>query len=256
MKPYYQDSAVTIYHGDCREITEVTPVDLVLTDPPFEIEAHTQQRRAKRLGPDGEFFNSEPLSFDPISPELRDTSAGIMVGCCSGWILVFCQAEAVALWRDSLEKHGAKYKRACVWIKPDGMPQYSGDRPGMGYESIVTAWAGEGKSKWNGGGRHGVFTVNKGEFPRWDHQTQKPLRLITELIQLFSNDGQTVFDPFMGSGTTLRAAKDLGRKAIGIEIEEKYCEIAAKRMEQEVFNFSDEVKAAPDPREPGDVEGV
>ena len=68
-----------------------------------------------------------------------------------------------------------------------------------------------------------------------NHPSQKPVKLIRYLIQ--ETDAQTILDPFMGSGTTLRAAKDLGRKAIGIEIEEKYCKIAAKRMAQEVLNF-------------------
>jgi site-specific DNA-methyltransferase (adenine-specific) len=67
------------------------------------------------------------------------------------------------------------------------------------------------------------------------HPTQKPLALMVWCVEKYSEQHQTVVDPFMGSGTTLRAAKDLGRKAIGIEIEERYCEIAAKRMEQEIL---------------------
>lgn len=70
------------------------------------------------------------------------------------------------------------------------------------------------------------------------HPCPKPLRWMTWALSLAGDGVQSVLDPFMGSGTTLRAAKDLGRKAIGIEIEERYCEIAAKRMGQEVFNFS------------------
>lgn len=89
--------------------------------------------------------------------------------------------------------------------------------------------------RWHGGGRSAVFTCNK---VNSEHPTGKPLRLITQLVTLFSDPGELILDPFMGSGTTLRAAKDLGRRAIGIEIEERYCEIAVKRLAQEVLSFA------------------
>lgn len=245
-KPYYEDEAVTIYHGDCRAImAELPPVDHILTDPPFEAEAHTKQRR--NLG--RKDFNGRrdiqngALGFGAITEEVRLESAALMAKVAKGWALVFCQAEAVAAWRQVLEDGGAKWRRAMVWVKPDGMPQFTGDRPGMGYESIAAAWCGEGASSWNGRGRHGVFMVNKHDAGQGhgggknEHPTQKPIKLMTLLVDLFSQPEQTILDPFMGSGTTLRAAKDLGRKAIGIELEEKYCEIAAKRMAQEVLGL-------------------
>ena len=228
--PYYDDgNGIVIYLGDCRLILpHLEPVDLVLTDPPYEVEAHTLQRRVRR--------GNEPLSFEPLSFELRQSAAIEIARLSRGWMLVFCQIEAAMLWREQLEAAGAVYRRSCIWVKPDGMPQYSGDRPGMGYETFVACHA-KGRSVWNGGGKHGVFIFNKGENGgvRNEHETQKPLKLIKELAELFSNPGQTILDPFMGSGTTLRAAKDLGRKCIGIEIEEKYCEIAVRRLQQEVL---------------------
>ena len=113
-------------------------------------------------------------------------------------------------WRAALEAGGAVYKRTCQWIKPDGKPQYSGDRPGIGYESIVACHA-PGRSTWNGGGSHGVFIVNKGGDPRTGHQTQKPLALMEVLVRLFSDPGELILDPFVGSGSTGVAALRLGR---------------------------------------------
>lgn len=235
-KPYYEEEGITIFHGDCREILpHLSNVDLVLTDPPYEAEAHTAQRRVKR---DGGVMEVEPLEFLPIDTHTRRLVASHISKLATRWVLTFCQIEAAPLWRAEYELAGLKYRRTCIWVKPDGMPQYSGDRPGMGYETFVAMHA-NGKSQWNGGGRHGVFTFNKndnGGYPN-EHPTTKPSKLVKELVELFSNLGGTILDPFMGSGTTLRAAKDLGRKAIGIEIEEKYCEIAVKRLRQEVLKF-------------------
>ncbi len=225
-----------LYLGDCMEILPTLPkLDAVITDPPFEEEAHTLQRRINRgatRGASGDVVTEEPLDFAPITELQRERFGEIVPTICHGWILVFCQAEGVYLWRKSLENGGAKYKRACVWIKRDGMPQYSGDRPGMGYESIVAAWGGTGKSAWNGGGKHGVFDFLKAEPIRYGHPTQKPMKLMNELIGLFSNPGQSVLDPFMGSGTTGVACVNLGRKFIGIEIERKYFDIACERIDQ------------------------
>lgn len=239
MKPYYSEAGIEIYHADCREVLPgLDKVDLVLTDPPYEAEAHTLQRRVKRgptrNGVDTRKAENERLSFEPLSFELREASAREMARISEGWILVFCQVEAAMLWKEQLEAGGAKYRRTCVWVKPDGMPQYSGDRPGMGYESIVACHAA-GRSEWNGGGKHGVFIHNKGNGRANFHETEKPLSLILELIDLFSNQGDLVLDPFMGSGTTLVAAKMSGRRAIGIELEERHCETSAQRLAQGVL---------------------
>jgi site-specific DNA-methyltransferase (adenine-specific) len=223
----------SLYLGDCLEVLSgLEKADAIITDPPFEAEAHTLQRRVKRSDERGyEVMEEEPLDFKPITEEERLKFASLARQGSRGWILVFCQAEAVFQWRQALESAGAVYKRACVWVKPDGMPQYSGDRHGMGYESIVAAWAGEGKSTWNGGGRHGVFNIPKGDQIRWGHPTQKPERLMRELIGLFTSDGQTILDPYMGSGTTGAAAVGLGRPFVGIEIEPRYFDMACERIE-------------------------
>src|SRR5690606_22307880 len=95
--------------------------------------------------------------FGAITPEVRTEVARQIARIARRWIVVFCQAEAVAAWRDVLVAAGAVWKRSGIWIKPNGQPQLTGDRPGMGYESIAIAHA-PGRSTWNGGGRHGVWS--------------------------------------------------------------------------------------------------
>jgi DNA modification methylase len=236
MKPYYERDGITIFHGDCREVLPTLgPVDHVITDPPYEAEAHQMARRQTREHTVAEY----EIEFGQMDAELRAFVGGECARLAGGWILVFCQVEAAMIWRDAL--FPARYFRTQIWRKPDGAPQFTGDRPGMGYESIVTCWNSARRGKWNGGGRHGVYEHCVNNFGRLTsgrpHPTMKPIALMTELVSLFTDPGETILDPFMGSGTTLRAAKDLGRKAIGIEISEAYCEIAARRLDQQVLSL-------------------
>jgi site-specific DNA-methyltransferase (adenine-specific) len=140
-------------------------------------------------------------------------------------------------WRAQLEGAGLRYVRTGAWVKPDPMPQFSGDRPAVGFEPCTIAHA-QGPMRWNGGGKPAVwtyFTAKGNALDRPDHPCPKPLPLMRTLIEQFTDPGDLILDPFMGSGTTLRAAKDLGRRAIGIEINEQYCRIAAERMAQGVL---------------------
>lgn len=215
--------------GECLAglaLLDEASVDVVITDPPYEAEAHTSQRLVARAGGKLEV---EPLTFPPITEEQRTESARQMARLARRWILVFCQVEGAMKWRAALEAAGAVYKRTCLWVKPDGKPQYSGDRPGIGYESIVACHA-PGRSTWNGGGSHGVFIVNKGGDPRTGHQTQKPLALMALLVRLFSNRGELILDPFAGSGTTGVAAVRQGRRFLGWEMNAEYAEIARRRL--------------------------
>lgn len=261
MKPYFQDSAVTLYLGDCLEILAGldAPVDSTITDPPYESEAHTLGRRIHN--PRTGEITKTPLTFAPIDEATRDSVSFQIARLTKRWALVFCQIEAAMIWRKALSGFAdplarvspLRYLRTMVWVKTNGQPQLTGDRPGMGFESIVQAGSPElepeaivglhakERSAWNGGGRVGWFMyptdANFSRTPRL-HETQKPLPLMRELVALFTDEGETILDPFAGSGTTLRAAKDLGRKAIGIEIDERYAETIARRMAQEVLAFS------------------
>jgi site-specific DNA-methyltransferase (adenine-specific) len=246
VQPYYDDGACQIWHGDCREILpQLGPVDHVITDPPYEDEAHTRGRRAysgksSAKHPKG-IAEARPLSFPPIDEDTRRFVSGWSAANVGGWILLFCQVEAVHLWRNELTTAGAKYTRTQLWVKPDATPQFTGDRPAMAFECIVTAWAGTERMNWDGGGSRGLYhhmTVKAGE-----HETQKPEPLMRDLVRLFTKPGQTVLDMFGGSGTTAVAAKRLGRRCILIEQAEHRCETAAKRLAQGALDLFGEATA-------------
>jgi site-specific DNA-methyltransferase (adenine-specific) len=220
---------ITLYHGDCLEILPTLgAVDHVICDPPYEDHMHNAKRaNVKRLD------NGPALKVMPFKSitDIRDDAARLMTAASQGWLLVFCTPEGVALWRDVIEAAGARYKRACAWVKPDSAPQLNGQGPAMGFENLIAAWAGKGHSRWNGGGRRGVFTHNVNPPSRQgEHPTEKPVALMMEIITLFTDAGQTVCDPFMGSGTTGIAALRLGRRFIGIEKDEKWFDLSCRRI--------------------------
>ena len=167
------------------------------------------------------------MPFGAIAEDVRDSISAHAGRLTKRWVMAFCQAEAVGKWRDSLVAGGLSWRRSCVWVKPDPMPQITGDRPGTGYEPIACAHAA-GKSRWNGGGLPGVFRFLKGV--NHVHPTEKPILLMEQLVRLFTDPGETILDPFAGSGTTGVAAIRLGRKFIGWERDPKYHAIAMKRL--------------------------
>lgn len=203
-------------------------VDAVVTDPPFEKEAHTPIHRTQKsikLGlPDA-------LNFDAITDEMRAFLPEWAALHCGGWLLAFCQVEAVSVWRDAMEAAGLKYKRGMAWVKPDSSPQFNGQGPAQGYECIASAWCGAGVSRWNAGGKRGVYTHNtNGITHHGAHPTEKPVSLMSELIGDFVALDDLICDPFMGSGTTGVACVQLGRSFIGIELDPAYFDIACRRI--------------------------
>jgi DNA modification methylase len=220
----------TLYLGDCREIIpQLGSVDHVISDPPYEAVMQNKWGVLSRNAPSSHVRHEE-IGFDAID-HMREEVTRLIANSCNGWAIIFCMAEGVRAWRDEIEAAGAKYKRAMVWVKPDAMPQFNGQGPSTGHEMMVSAWCGTGHSSWNGGGRPGVFTYNKNT-PDSVHPTQKPLPLMKALVGLFSNGGQTVLDPFMGSGTTGVACCELGRNFVGIEQDERHFASACKRIEE------------------------
>ncbi|MDE3796963.1 site-specific DNA-methyltransferase [Sinorhizobium meliloti] len=205
-------------------------VDHVISDPPYEAVMQDKWGTLSRNAPSSHVRHEE-LGFVAIDEMRRDVALAVK-RLCIGWGVFFCMAEGVRAWRDDIEASGAKYKRAMVWVKPDAMPQFNGQGPSVGHEMMVSAWYGKGHSSWNGGGRPGNFRHNKNTPGGGQHPTQKPLPLMQELVGLFTNPGQTILDPFAGSGTTGVACAKMGRRFIGIELDPKYFDVACERIEK------------------------
>ena len=219
IKPYYQEDGITIYHGDCRDILPLLdPVDLVLTDPPYGINV---------VGSDGTIGghtkNAMATKFEKVVGDDREFDPQFLLDYCRN----------VFLW-------GANYYGQNLPRRKGRWFVWDKQRPvGTTFSDCEIAWASldgvaikKFEFKWDGYHKDGEDKFRY-------HPTVKPVELMKWCIQQcnYWDIALTILDPFMGSGTTLRAAKDLGRKAIGIEIEEKYCEIAVKRLRQEVFKI-------------------
>jgi DNA modification methylase len=230
VEPYYDRDGITIYHGDCLDVLpQLEAVDHVITDPPYSDASHAMHEAGREWGDSIDGQTRARLGFVGTTPAALRALFGLMT--VRRWA-VFTMDEPITAALRIEPPEGWRYVRTGIWLKPGAAPQFTGDRPGMGYEPIVIMHRSGERSRWNGGGKHGIWTQPP---PHGEHPTQKPLALYRSFVEDFTDPGDLILDPFMGSGTTLRAAKDLGRRAIGIEINEAYCEIAAKRLAQEVL---------------------
>lgn len=221
----------TLFLGDALQVMPaIGRVSHIIGDPPYEKIMHDSKSGIKGLvRPDGT-HHWKPLDFAPID-DIRADVVALSAAICDGWVIMFCTSEGVGRCADEINASSMKYKRACVWIKPDSTPQMNGQGPAQGAEHFVCAWAGKGFARWNAGGKRGVYThlVNNPDRTGL-HPTEKPRRLMAEIIADFTNPDEVILDPFMGSGTTGVAAVQLGRDFIGIEQNEAYFDLACKRL--------------------------
>ncbi len=200
MKPYYEEENITIYNGDCLEVMEIIPdkgVDFAFADPPYGINK-------------AEWDFIYPIGFE--KELLRISQKGIAITC--GQENIGC----------CINELGNDYEGVLAARNKNGMTY---NKIGFG-NWIPVVLAGDIKR----GQDFFEFVIRE---HKNKHPSQKPIQFMLKLIQRFTDEGDTILDPFLGSGTTARACKDLGRKCIGIEISQEYCDIAVKRLGQEVL---------------------
>jgi DNA modification methylase len=216
MKPYYQDEQSTIYLGDCRDILpELPKVDLVLTDPPYGIDENSDKNNSR-----GGCAN--PKNYGEYHWDKKIDEYLIA--------LILLKGRNSIIWGGNYYANWLKPSTCwLVWYKDNGTNDFADCE--LAWTSFSTA-VRYFKYRWNG-----MIQENMKDKEFRFHPTQKPVPLMNWVLSKYSEVTDLVLDPFMGSGTTLVAAKKLGRKAIGIEISEKYCEIAVNRLRQTVMDL-------------------
>jgi site-specific DNA-methyltransferase (adenine-specific) len=233
VKAEHLADGVTLYLGDCRDILPSTEsINHIISDPPYEDELHAGAKEQRIIRSDGRKMHGD-LGFVGIN-STRSEIASLCVWASNGWLILFSLAEGVRAWRDPMQAAGAKWDTTLAWVKPDASPRFNGQGAARGFECAVTAWCGIGYRKWNGGGKRGIYTHCVNFQRQGEHPTEKPLPLMTDLVSDYTQPGELICDPFMGSGTTGVAAVRYGRKFIGIDENPKWFDLACRRIADEL----------------------
>lgn len=217
-KPYFEDNSVTIYHGDCRQIVPFLPkFDLLLTDPPYGIDESSKKQKSRQGHGVANQRNYGEYNWDQATPPAWQIG---MLRDAAKWQI---------LWGGNYFEDLPPARGWLVWDKDNGATDFADCE--LAWTNLETAVR---KFRWRW---QGMLQEQMGDAKEVRvHPTQKPLSLMVWCLGL-APEAKTILDPFAGSGTTGRACKDLGRKCVLIEREERYCEEAAARMRQEVLNL-------------------
>jgi site-specific DNA-methyltransferase (adenine-specific) len=215
----------TLYLGDCVEVLPLLEkVDCVITDPPYSDSTHKNAKSNAGGAGGAKAIDFKAIDFKAIESLLDSCSV-----LCDGWVIANMDWRHIAQL-EFQKHHFYDLIRFGVWVKTNPMPQISADRPANGWDGIAYIYPKDKKKAWFGGGCHGNWigpVITNG-----DHPTGKPVEMISSWVTRFTNSGQTILDPYMGSGTTGVAAMQHGRKFIGIERDPKYFKVAIARIEQ------------------------
>ena len=251
-QPYYDRDGITIWHGDCLAVLPTLAaesVDIVWTDPPYGHNNNNGDlihRREVALGvkqPEGG-AEARPIANDGMA-EMRSVVDAALKACVRVLKRDCCccccgggggPRPTFAWVADRMDREGLAFFHSVIWDKGGiGM----GWRYRRNHEMVMVAHRKGGHLKWEWPGS-GLETANVVRLPKIipqanDHPTPKPVELVRHFLRLHGKPGDQVLDPFMGGGPTLVAAQQLGMRAIGIELDERWCEMAARRLDQQVL---------------------
>ncbi len=243
MKPYYDEDGVTIYHGDCFDLLHDLPpqsIGAVITDPPYSSGGAFRGDRAQQTST--KYVNSETAAYRPeFAGDNRDQRS--FLAWCSLWlnaarkasvdgapVACFIDWRQLPIMTDAIQAGGWTWRGIAPWSKKFGRPS----KAGFSSACEFVAWGSNGPSVERDDYPPGIFEC----VPQADreHIAQKPEPVMQWVVRI-APPGAVVLDPFMGSGSTLVAARNLSHKVIGIEVDERYCEVAAKRLAQGVLDL-------------------
>ena len=229
--------SVRLICGDCFELVRLVEpgsISAVITDPPFSETTQSNAKSNRGVGHGVKAIDFKAIDFKAIDFKAIDVLLSELSAVCQGWIIANMDWRHIA----NLEFNGhekLELVRFGVWVKTNPMPQISADRPANGWDGIAYLFPKDKKKFWYGGGCHGNWigpVITDGL-----HPTGKPVDMVSSFVTRFTNSGETVLDPFMGSGTTGVAAIRNQRNFIGIEINPHYFEIAKRRIREELERF-------------------
>lgn len=241
MEPYYSDESVTLYHGDCIEVVSslTEPVAAVVTDPPYASGARTEATKGSSGAMvRGARWASKPIENDQMTTTgfvwlIRETCYAVRPLLIEGGSLL-----AFIDWRQwpnlvgAIESTNMRVNGMVVWDKLS-----YGLGNGFRAQHELVCHASKGTPRITSRATGNVLAAKR--VPNDDHPSPKPVELMERLLAVVTDAGETVLDPFAGGGATLLAARNTGRKAIGVEYEERYCEVIAKRLAQDVLDFGE-----------------
>lgn len=209
-------------------------VDVTITDPPYD--KHTQANLCSGSLVGTKNVPKYELDFAPLE---NFDFIGDLLKMTKRWVVVFCTLESFGLMKQQYPK---EYIRGCVWGKKNAMGQLTGDRPATAFEGIALFHKPKPavKKRWNGRGSYGIWSCNGTRGKKDRHPNEKPVRLCQKLVSLFSERGETVFDPFSGSAAIGESSLSLGRHYAGLDFDLAWVKKGVERLNAEGRSITDE----------------